>query len=134
MKTTSYIRIFIVIVTMSVIACSEPEIAPSVTKKPQPLPANEYYTSVTTWTPAGDGSFIGLVSTMRPFDLSKAAVFVVAQGQRISMNGQSKASNLPDLIDGYMSASVQNNVLLLNFVGRTEASRPPFPLEVIFVY
>jgi hypothetical protein len=135
MKTTLHFRIFIVTVMMIAISCSEPEIAPTGPKKGlPPVPTNEYYTSVTTWTAAGDGTFIGLVSTMLPIDLSKAAVFAVVHGQRISMTGQSKASNLPDMIDGYISASVQNNVLLLNFAGKTAESKPPFPLEVILVY
>ena len=76
MKTTLHFRIFIVTVMMIAISCSEPEIAPTGPKKGlPPVPTNEYYTSVTTWTAAGDGTFIGLVSTMLPIDLSKAAVF-----------------------------------------------------------
>ena len=137
MKTASYLRIFIVLATMIVIACSEPDVAPTTKGGGQQIQTNQYYTNVTTWTTVGRGTFIGLVSTQPYIDLSKASVFIVSQGQRITVERQPDASKMLEdraMFDGYFYASVQSDALMLNYIGNTVASKPPFPLEVILAY
>jgi hypothetical protein len=142
MKTTLYLRIFVVIVTMTAIACSETEVTPTPGRPTggNPIQSShfEYHTSVTTWAQGDDGKYIGLV-TQTPVntDLSKVNVFVVKDGKRISIDRELDATSVitsHNLYGEYYWASYQNNVLLLNYIGMTAASTPPFPLEVIIVY
>jgi hypothetical protein len=137
MKTTLYLRIFIVLVTMTAIACSESDIAPTNKGGSTQFQPSEFYTNVATWTPIGGGTFIGLVSTQPYIDLSTVAVFVVSRGERIPIDRQPDASKMLEdqaMFDGYFYASIHNDVLQLNYVGKTAASKPPFPLEVILEY
>jgi hypothetical protein len=141
MKTTSHLRMFIVVTMMTAAACTEQEIVPT-TKGPG-TPSNqssthEYHTAVTTWSKADVGSnFVGLVSAVPNIDLSKATISVVGNGKTRRVDTYLDVTRLTiahAANEGYMWASTQNNILLLNFVGQTPASLPPFPLEVIIVY
>ena len=80
---------------------------------------------------------MGLVSTQPYIDLSTVSVFIVSQGKRITVERQPDASKMLEdqaMFDGYFFASVQNDALMLNYVGKSVASKPPFPLEVILAY
>ena len=118
-------------------ACSEPDVAPPGNGGGQTFQPNEYYTNVAAWNPVGAGTFMGLVSTTSYINLSRAAVFIVHHGQRIPIERQPDATKMQKdqaMFDGYFFASVQNDVLTLNYVGNNAASKPPFPLEVILAY
>ena len=140
MKTTSHLRMFIVITMMTASACSDPEVLPT-TKRPGP-PGNqnttsEYHTTVTAWSRISGSSFVGLVSEIPTLNLSKAAITVVGNGKMTGVDPYFDASRLTlahAANEGYIWASTQNNILLLNFVGNTPTSLPPFSLEVIIVY
>ena len=138
MKTTSHIRMFIVATMMTAAACSDPEIAPAT--GPHTPPGNisnrEFHTTVTTWSQPGGGNSVGLVQAVPQIDLSKARITAVGNGKTIKVDtflDVTKLSNTGSNAD-YFWASVQNNILLLNFVGQTPTSLPPFPLDVIIVY
>ena len=138
MKTASYLRISVALVTMTAIACSDPIEVPKIL--PPTDPGNndhgEYHTGVTTWTHEYDGKYIGLV-TQTAGDLSTADVFVLKNGDRISIDREFDAINVETSFSTYgeyIWASYRNDVLLLNYIGMTEVSKPPFPLNVIIVY
>jgi len=143
MKTTSHICIIIAIVTMIAVACSEPEVVPTGSHKPisvSPFVVStapiEYQTSVTTWTHAQNGNFVGLVTRTPGTNLANVEVFVVRDGQRIAIDRQLDQTNMKEsqlLYGEYYWASNQNNVLLLHYMG-TPGAMPPFPLDVILVY
>jgi hypothetical protein len=138
MKTTSHLRMFIIVTMMTAAACSEQEIVPttkgSVTSSNQSS-THEYHTSLTTWSRADVGStFVGLVSSVPDFDLSKATIFVVGNGKTNTIDTFLDVTRLQmahSAQESYMWATTKNNILLLNYVG---ASLPPFPLEVVIVY
>lgn len=142
MKTASYLRISVALLAITAIACSDP-IEPVIPPPPPPGPGpniqtshGEYHTSVTTWTHEYGGKYVGLV-TQTAGDLSTADVFVLKNGDRISIDREFDATNLQTSFDTYgeyIWASYRNNVLLLNYIGMTEASTPPFPLDVMIVY
>ena len=143
MKTASYLRISVALVTMTAIACSDP-IEESIIPPPPPTAGGtniqtshgEYHTSVTTWTHEYDGKYVGLV-TQTAGDLSTADVFMFKNGERISIDREFDATSVQTSFSTYgeyMWATYRNNVLLLNYIGMTEASTPPFPLDVIIVY
>lgn len=144
MKTTSYLRIFIVLSTMMVVACSDPMIEPTVPRNPrkgtqtaQIATPVEFHTSVTTWTLGEDGTFIGLVTQTPVTDLATVDVFIVKDGKRIAIDrelDESKENSSQVLYGEYYWASHRNNVLLLNYIGKIPGSVPPFPLQVIIVY
>ena len=141
MKTESYLRIFIALVTMTAIACSDPMDEPQrpVQPKHSVFPTNhgEYHSNVTTWVRLNDGGFMGLVSQTPYTDLSTADVFVVENGKRILVHGQLDPTSVPEsqpAHGGFFSATYRNNMLFLNYTGMTTASSPPFPLDVIIVY
>ena len=125
MKTTSHIRMFIVVAMMTAAACSEPEVLP-ITKAPvgpgNQSPNNEFHTSVTTWNRGYSGSFVGIVSAVPNLDLSKATISVVGNGKKTRIDPYFDSSKFTLAIDsneGYIWASFQNNILLLNYVGPT---------------
>jgi len=139
MKTTSHLRMFIVVTIMTAAACSEQEIVPK-TKVPvtsgNQSSDREYHTSVTTWNGEG-GSFVGLVSQVPNLDLTKVGITVVGNGITTGIDPYFDASRLTwaqAANEGYICASTRNNILLLNYIGATPASLPPFPLDVIIVY
>ena len=141
MKTAPYLRISVASLTTKAIACSDPN--EPVIPHPTPYPGSniptdhgEYHTSVTTWTHECYGKFVGLL-TQTAGDLSTADVFVLKNGERIPVDrefdatsGQASFSTYGE----YIWASYRNDVLLLNYIGMTEVSTPPFPLDVIIVY
>ena len=132
MKTASYLRILIALVTMIAIACSEPNIRPSGGSS-----RSEYHTSVTSWVRNDGGNLMGLVTETPDTDLSTVDVFVVKQGQRISVHNQFDHYSMlaaHDTYGEYFWASYRNSVLMLNYIGKTAESEPPYPLEVIIVY
>jgi hypothetical protein len=139
MKTTSHLRMFIVVAMMTASACSEPEVLPII--KAPAIPGNqsstsEIHTSVTTWSRGYSGSFVGLVSAVSNLDLSRATISVVGNGKKTRIDpyfDSSKMTLALDANEGYIWASVQDNILLLNYVGPTSTSLPPFPLDVIIV-
>ena len=130
---------YIIAAMMTATACSEPDVAP--TTKPPGAPGNqssnrEYYAAVTTWSQNGN-NFVGLVSAVPIFDLTKATISVVGNGTTTRIDTFLDVTRLTmahSAKESYMWASTKNNILLLNFVGETPASLPPFPLEVIIVY
>ena len=130
---------FIVAMMMTATACSDPEIAPGTgsTTPPGNISNREFHATVTTWSQPGGGSnYVGLVQAVPQFDLSTARITAVGNGQTIKVDtflDVTKLSNTGSKADYYW-ASVQNNILLLNFVGQTPTSLPPFPLDVIIVY
>ena len=140
MKTTSQLRMYIVAAMMTAAACSEPEVLPIT--KPPVTPGNqsstsEFHTSVTTWSKGYTGTFVGLVSAVPNLDLLKATISVVGNGKKTRIDpffDSSKMTLALDANEGYIWASVQNNILLMNYVGPTTTSVPPFPLDVIIVY
>jgi len=143
MKTASYLRISVALLTMTALACSDP-IEETTTILPPPTGGGinvqtshgEYHTSVTTWTHEYGGKFVGLV-TQTAGDLSTADVVVLKNGERISLDREFDATNVErsfNIYGEYIWASYRNNVLLLNYMGKTEASIPPFPLDVIIIY
>jgi len=139
MKTSSHLRMYIIAAMMTATACSEPEVIP--TTKPPVAPGSqssnrEYYAAVTTWSQDGN-NFVGLVSAVPTFDLNKATISVVGNGKKTRIDpffDSSKMTLALDANEGYIWASVQNNILLMNYVGPTTTSVPPFPLDVIIVY
>ena len=98
----------------------------------------EYYTSVTTWSRADGSNFVGLVSAVPKLDLSKKfTISVVGNGKRTKVDNYLDVTRLQmahGANEGYIWASIRNNIILLNYVGNTPTSLPPFPLEVIIVY
>src|SRR5688572_13244622 len=88
MKTTSHLRMFIVVATMTATACSDPEIVPGpITHGTfvNNISNREFRTTVTTWS-RPDGSYIGLVSSIPEFDLSKSTITVVGNGKTIRVD------------------------------------------------
>lgn len=138
MKTASYFRFFVALVTMTAIACSDPIEEPIITTDPPngPTDLHEYHTSVTTWTQGDYGRFVGLV-TQTTGDLSTVDVLVVNNGTRIPVYRELDMTSAQTSLGKYGEyywASHENNVLLLHYIGKTVESPPPFPLEVIIVY
>jgi hypothetical protein len=138
MKTTSHIRMFIVVTMMTAAACSDPEIVPGT--GPHTLLGNnsnrEFHTTVTTWSRPDGSNYVGLVQSVPAFDLSKARITALGNGKTIKVDtilDETKLTNTGSNED-YFWASVQNNILLLHYVGATPTSLPPFPLDVIIVY
>ena len=141
MKTASYLRISVALVTMTAIACSDP-IEP-VTPHPTPGPGTsgqtdqrEYHTGGTTWTQGDYGRFVGLV-TQTTGDLATVDVLVVNNGKRIPVYKELDPTTAQNSIRAngeYYWSSYENSVLLLHYMGKTVESPPPFPLEVIIVY
>ena len=140
MKTTSHLHMYIIAALMTASACSEPEVVPTNktnggTSSSQ-ISNREFRTTVTTWSQPGGGNYVGLVQAVPQFDLSKARITAIGNGKTIKVDtflDVTKLSNTGSNAD-YFWASVQNNILLLNYVGATPASLPPFPLDVIIVY
>jgi hypothetical protein len=131
---------FIVVAMMTASACSDPvdttTIKSSGTSSNQ-NPNREYHTAVTTWSPGSGSSFVGLVSAVPNLDLSRARISIVSNGIKTSVESTFNVSSLQTAHranQGYIWASFQNNILLLNYIGQTPTSLPPFPLEVIIVY
>jgi len=141
MKTASFLRLSVALLTMTAIACSDPieQITPLPKPGPGPNPQpdhGEYHTSVTTWTHQYDGKYVGLV-IQTAGDLSAVDVFVLMNGKRISIDREFDPTNVEASFNEYgeyIWATHRNNVLLLNYIGMTEASMPTFPLDVIIVY
>ena len=141
MKTTSHLCMFIVVSMMTAAACTEPEIVPT-TKGPgtpsHQSSTTEYHTTVTTWSKADVGStFVGLISEVPNVDLSKATISIVGNGKTTRIDTYLDVTRLQmahSAQESYMWATIKNNILLLNYVGQTPASLPPFPLDVIIVY
>jgi len=130
----------IVATTITAVACTDPEIVPT-TKKASTSPTlasnREFHTAVTTWSRAEGSNFVGLVSTTPQADLSKAKISVFGNGKGTTVDNYLDVTRLTmyhNRNEGYYWASIQNNILLLNFVGQTPTSLPPFPLDVIIVY
>ncbi|HMG93365.1 MAG TPA: hypothetical protein VK589_25080 [Chryseolinea sp.] len=143
MKTTSHLRMFTIIAMMTASACSEPEVVPTTKSKTggtssSQISNREFHTTVTTWSRADVGStFVGLVSTVPNVDLSKATISVIGNGKTTRVETYLDVTRLTmaqSANESYMWPSTKNNILLLNFVGQTPASLPPFPLDVIIVY
>jgi ABC-type glycerol-3-phosphate transport system substrate-binding protein len=136
MKTTSHIRMFIVIAMMTASACSEPEIVPSTGTQGTTgnISNRQYHTTVTTWTRPDGHNYVGLVQAVPQFDITKAQITAVANGKTIKVDTYVNMTKLSGSNEDYYWASVQNNILLLNYVGATPTSLPPFPLDVIIVY
>jgi len=142
MKTASYLRFSVALVTMTAIACSDPIEESTIILPPDGGGINvqtshgEYHTSVTTWTHGDDGKYVGLV-TQTAGDLATVDVFVLNNGKRIPVARELDATSVVSSIAAYGEyywASYRNNVLLLNYIGATVESLPPYPLEVIIVY
>lgn len=142
MKTTSHLRIFVVVVTMTAFACTEPDVVPTQTQKTTTgnnnyVPPSEYHSTVTTWQKVQEGYYNGIITQTPVTDLSKATLYWVRNGERVLIDTDQDVSKLEMYqasFDGYMWASVRGNILLINFVAKTPNSRPPFPLDVIIVY
>ena len=140
MKATSSLRFIITVAVMMATACSDPEIVPAV--KPVGTSSNqiqtrEFHTAVTTWSQPDGRYFVGLVSTVLSFDLSKSRISVVENGKRIGVDGDldiNKLAWLNSRNESYFWATTNNNILLLHYAGSSSKSMPPFPLEVIIVY
>jgi hypothetical protein len=129
---------FIVATMMTAAACSEEEIVrPGPPGPPMPPTSNrEFHTTVTTWSRPDGSSYVGLVQSVPAFDLSKARITAVGNGKTIKVDtilDETKLTNTGSNED-YFWASVQNNILLLHYIGATPTSLPPFPLDVIIVY
>ena len=136
---------FIVIAMMTASACSEPEIVPAAITKPKPKPAppssiqisnREFRSTVTTWSQPDGNNYVGIVQAVPQFDLTKARITVVGNGKTTVVDNfpdVTKLSNAGSHGDYYW-ATIQNNILLLHYVGPTTTSLPPFPLDVIIVY
>ena len=139
MKTTSHLRMFIVAATMIAVACSDPEIVPT-TKGPvsssNQNSNREFHTTVTTWSRPDGRNFVGLVSAVPEFDLTKSRITAVGNGKTIRVDTFLDVTKLANTgsTEGYFWASTMNNILLVNYVGPTPSSLPPFPLDVIIVY
>ena len=127
MKTTSHLRIFVVVATITAIACTEPDVF---TKQPPTgtnyVPLKEFHTSVTTWQKGENGNYNGIISQTPVTDLTKVQLFWLRNGQRLEINGYHD--------DVYISATVRQNIFLVNYIAKTPNSAPPFPFEVIIVY
>ncbi len=141
MKTTSYLRIFVTSLTMIAFACSDPmeesQVQPPVGGNAIQTDHGEFHTSVTTWVRGDGGRFMGLVSQMPNTDLSNVDVYIVKEGKRIWVYGQLTSSSpyeTDDTQGEFFTAFIRGNVLMLSYAGKTAASTPPFPLEVIVVY
>ena len=131
---------FIVIAMMTATACSEEDVVPTTAPRTpsNQVSTHEYHTAVTTWSKADVGSnFVGLVSAVPNIDLSKATISVIGNGKTTRIDTYLDVTRMTiahSAHESYMWATTKNNILLLNFVGETPASLPPFPLEVIIVY
>ena len=140
MKTASYLRISVALVTIAVIACCDPVEEPTVNRSKgnqNQINHGEYHTTVTTWTHGDDGNYVGLVTQTPVTDLSKVDVFFVKNFRRIPVDKQFDIMRLQSTHNAneeYFWFSYENNVMLLNYIGLTAASTPPYPLEVIIVY
>jgi hypothetical protein len=91
---------------------------------------------VITWTRPDGRNYVGPVQGAPEFDLSKSKITAVGNGETIKVDtflDVTKISSTGSSGD-YFWASVQDNILFLNYVGATPASLPPFPLDVIIVY
>ena len=138
MKTTSHLRMFIIVAMMTASACSDPEIAPKT--KPGGTTGNqlqEFHTWVTTWSEANGNNFVGLVSAVPNLDMSNAKVSIVLDGITTRVGTYFDVTRLTSGFyssEGYFWANAENNILLLNYVGQSPTSKPPFPLEVIIEY
>jgi hypothetical protein len=132
---------------MTATACSDPFEGPE--RPPLTdnnlIPTTEFHTMVTTWNRTADNNYVGLVSTTPITDLSKAQLYGIKNGLRISIDNYGDVSDLPygdvskrpavpSAYDDYLWANVKNNVLLLNYKGSTAESLPPVPLEVVIAY
>jgi len=132
---------FILIVMMTATACSEPEIVPTtkikhVSTSSTQTSNHEFHSTVVTWTRPDGRNYVGPVQSTPEFDLSKSKITVVGNGITIRVDtflDVTKLSNTGSNAD-YFWASIQNNILILNYVGATTTSVPPFPLDVIIVY
>jgi len=140
MKTPSHFRMFIVVATMTATACSDPEIVPGPTTHATSgnnISNREFRTTVTTWSRPDGSNYVGLVSSIPEFDLSKATITVVGNGKTIRVDtflDVSRLTMVHGFNENYFWATTQNNIMILNFVGQTPTSLPPFPLDVIIVY
>lgn len=140
MKTTSHMRMFVVVAMMTAIACSEPEVVPTTKtggSTHSQSQTTEFRTSVTTWTKSGGNTYVGLVSQIPKADYTEMTISVVANGKGIRVDtflDVTRLEQFKNSNDGYYWATVQNNVLLLNYVGQSPTSLPPFPLDVIIVF
>jgi hypothetical protein len=141
MKTASHLRMIVVVATMTAIACTEPDIF-----NPQPPPPSkgnthiatqEFHTSVTTWQKGESGLFNGIISQTPVTDLSKARLYWINNGQRVAIETYldvSKTQPYQQMTDGFIWASVRNNIFIVNYVSKAPNSTPPFPFDVIIVY
>ena len=131
---------FIVVATMTATACSDPEIVPGPSTHGTPgnnISNREFRTTVTTWSRPEGSNYVGLVSAVPEFDLSKSRITVTGNGKTMRVDTFLDVSRLTmahGYKENYFWASTKNNIMLLNFVGQTPASLPPFPLDVIIVY
>jgi ABC-type glycerol-3-phosphate transport system substrate-binding protein len=139
MKTTPHLRMYIIAALMTASACSEPEVVPTNktggTSSSQ-ISNREFHTTVTTWSRPDGSNYVGLVQSVPAFDLSKSRITAVGNGKNIKVDtflDETKLTNTGSNED-YFWASVQNNILLLHYVGATPTSLPPFPLDVTIVY
>jgi hypothetical protein len=141
MKTRSHLRMYIVAALMTASACSEQEVVPANKTKTgstasSQISNREFHTTVTTWSRPDGSNYVGLVQSVPAFDLSRSRITAVGNGKTIKVDtflDETKLTNTGSNED-YFWASVQNNILLLHYVGATPASLPPFPLDVIIVY
>ena len=130
----------IVATTITAVACSDPEIVPTTVKgtgtTSSQIGNREYHTTVTTWSRPDGGNFVGLVQSVPEFDISKSRIVAVGNGKTMKVDTFLDVTKLknPGATEGYFWASTFNNVLILNYVGPTPSSLPPFPLDVIIVY
>ena len=130
----------IVATTITAVACTDPEIVPATVKgtgtTSSQIGTREFRTTVTTWSRPDGSNYVGLVQSIPEFDLSKSRIVAVGNGRTIKVDtflDVTKVKN-PGATEDYFWASTFNNVLVLNFVGQTPSSLPPFPLDVIIVY
>jgi len=141
MKTSFYQRMFIVVATVSAIACTEPDIFDNgrqIQPGPQGNSAKQtgvYRTSVTTWMYKENNYYIGLVAHV-PTNFWEGKVTVVEDGNRISVDTYFDADNMPTFpttYGNYYWATRQNNLMMLHYVG-PRTSPPPFNLEVVITF
>ena len=134
---------FIVAAMMTVAACSEPEVVPKATK-PAGTSHNQigtrvFHTEVTTWDRPDGSPYVGVVSTIPDFDLWDSRITVIGNNMTANVDNYLDVAKLTYItyygsMEGYFWASIENNILLLHFVGPTPDSTPPFPLTVKIVY
>lgn len=134
---------FVVVATMTALACTEPDVF---TQPPPPPGGNhqsstqEFHSSVTTWQRTQNGSltfFDGIISQTPVTDLTKAQLFWIRNGQRIAIEtlmDVAPSQMYQQMYDGFIWASVRNNIFTVNYIAKTPNSTPPFPFEVIIVY